>query len=127
MVVQEKAQKVSKAVLIIMLIILLVFIIDTSVVALSTKSDINVDNYIGKTFVSKDLEMTITIASSQSINIRQNKRIGTREIMETEHDILLIHDIEGDFAIKFINEKTIYCEKTKQYLYLVNKEGVKNA
>ncbi len=127
MVLKENLIKIGKVLLIVIYAVFIIFIIHTSVTALSTNKDINIDNYIGKSFVSQDLETTITIASSQSINIRQNKRIGSREIIKTEHDIILIHDIDDDFAIKFVNENTIFCEKTKEYLYLANKMGVNNA
>ena len=55
MVTKEKSISLAKAIGVILLIILVVFIIDTAVIALKTDENIVLDNYITKTFVSKDL------------------------------------------------------------------------
>lgn len=122
MIVKENIQKIGKVMLMLLLAILVIFIIATSNTALSTQKEINVDNYIGKTFISRDLDTKITFASNDEIRIVYNNLISFQEIIEKEHDVLLIHDIEGDFAIKFIDEYTLYCEKSRDYLYLYKKE-----
>lgn len=119
MIAKEKSKSVAKAIGIILLILLIVFIIDTAVVALRTNEDIVLDNYINKTFVSQDLDNQIKIISKDKVLITINKKATYYNVIESEQNILLISDTEQDFAIKLIDENTIFCEKTKKFLYLV--------
>ncbi len=118
MVTKEKSISLAKAIGVILLIILVVFIIDTAVISLKTDENIVLDNYYSKTFVSKDLSNQIKIISKDKVLIIESKKATYYDVSECEHNIMLIKDNEKDFAIKFLDENTIFCEKTKQFLYL---------
>ena len=118
MIFKEKSKSISKAIGVILLIILVVFVIDTAVIALKTDENIVLDNYISKTFVSKDLSNQIKIISKDKVLITIQKKATYYSVIESEQNVLLIKDTEKDFAIKFLDENTIFCEKTKQILYL---------
>lgn len=118
MVTKERFKSLGKKIGVILLIILVAFIIDTAVIALKTDENIVLDNYITKTFVSKDLSNQIKIISKDKVLIAIHKKATYYSVIESEQNILLIKDTEKDFSIKFINKNTIFCEKTRQFLYL---------
>ena len=118
MVTKEKSISLAKAIGVILLIILVVFVIDTAVISLKTDENIVLDNYISKTFVSKDLSNQIKIISKDKVLITIQKKATYYNVIESEQNVMLIKDTEKDFAIKFLDENTIFCEKTKQILYL---------
>ena len=105
MIFKEKSKSISKAIGVILLIILVVFVIDTAVIALKTDENIVLDNYISKTFVSKDLNNQIKIISKDKVLFIINKKASYYQISEFEQNILLIKDTEKDFAIKFFAKK----------------------
>lgn len=118
MIVKEKSKSLIKAIGIILLIILVIFVIDTAVIALRSNEDIVLDNYISKTFVSKDLNNQIKIVSRDKVLIIIHKKTTYYNVLDLEQNVLLIKDTEEDFAIKFLDKNTIFCEKTCQILYL---------
>lgn len=124
MVIKEKLKKALKITGIVLLIIFFVFIISTSVMALNSPKDINFDTFINQVYVSEDLEQTIKFTDKNSMIFTAGKKVHIYKITDIEKDIILINAPEQDFAIKLIDNSKIYCEKTKQFMYLgVAKEG----
>ncbi len=116
MIAKEKFTKIMYIVLALCVIVLFLLIFDTSCTALKT-NDINYLDYLNKTFVAKD-NSSIKFVDNGKILITKDKKATFYVVLESDKDVVIISDTEQDFAIKFMDENTIYCEKTKQYMYL---------
>ena len=117
MIAKEKFTKIIYMLLAICIIVLFLLIFDTSCTALKT-NDIDYVDYINKTFVTKDMNSSIKFVDTGKILITKDKKATFYIVLESDKDVVIISDTEQDFAIKFMDENTIYCEKTKQYMYL---------
>ena len=117
MIAKEKFTKIIYMLLAICIIVLFLLIFDTSCTALKT-NDIDYVDYINKTFVTKDMNSSIKFVDTGKILITKDKKATFYVVLESDKDVVIISDTEQDFAIKFMDENTIYCEKTKQYMYL---------
>lgn len=117
MIAKEKFTKIMYILLAVCIIVLFLLIFDTSCTALKT-NDINYLDYLNKTFVAKDMNSSIKFVDTGKILITKYKKATFYVVLESDKDVVVISDTEQDFAIKFVDEGTIYCEKTKQYMYL---------
>lgn len=116
MIAKEKFTKIMYILLAVCIVVLFLLIFDTSYTALKT-NDINYLDYLNKTFVAKD-NSSIKFVDNGKILITKDKKATFYVVLESDKDVVVISDTEQDFAIKFVDENTIYCEKTKQYMYL---------
>lgn len=126
MLFKENFKKMLKITGIIIFIIFLAFIISTSVIALTTPKNINIDDFINCVYVSKDSEHTLKIVDNENIVLSAGKKMQKYSIKDIEQEILIINDKEQEFAIKLIDKSKIFCEKIKGYMYLVDKEKETN-
>ncbi len=117
MIAKEKFTKIMYILLAVCIVVLFLLIFDTSCTALKT-NDINYLDYLNKTFVAKDMNSSIKFVENGKILITKDKKSTFYVVLEFDKDVVIISDTEQDFAIKFVDESTIYCEKTKQYMYL---------
>lgn len=117
MIAKEKFTKIMYILLAVCIVVLFLLIFDTSCTALKT-NDINYLDYLNKTFVAKDMNSSIKFVDTGKILITKDKKATFYVVLESDKDVVVISDTEQDFAIKFMDENTIYCEKTKQYMYL---------
>lgn len=117
MIAKEKFTKIMYILLAVCIVVLFLLIFDTSCTALKT-NDIDYVDYINKTFVTKDMNSSIKFVDTGKILITNDKKATFYVVLESDKDVVIISDTEQDFAIKFVDESTIYCEKTKKYMYL---------
>lgn len=117
MIAKEKFTKIMYILLAVCIVVLFLLIFDTSCTALKT-NDINYLDYLNKTFVANDMNSSIKFVDTGKILITKDKKATFYVVLESDKDVVIISDTEQDFAIKFVDENTIYCEKTKQYMYL---------
>lgn len=117
MIAKEKFTKIIYMLLAICIIVLFLLIFDTSCTALKT-NDINYLDYLNKIFVAKDMNSSIKFVDTGKILITKDKKATFYVVLESDKDVVIISDTEQDFYIKFVDENTIFCEKTQQYMYL---------
>ncbi|HRF36315.1 MAG TPA: hypothetical protein PLZ09_03360 [Clostridia bacterium] len=117
MIAKEKFTKIMYILLAVCIVVLFLLIFDTSCTALKA-NDIDYVDYINKTFVTKDMNSSIKFVDTGKILITNDKKATFYVVLESDKDVVIISDTEQDFAIKFVDESTIYCEKTKKYMYL---------
>lgn len=122
MLLKEKIQKLLKIIAIIIFVIFLAFVISTSVIALTTPKDININDFVNCIYVSKDSEHTLRIVDNENIVLSSGKKMQRYNIKDIEQEIVIIEDKEQDFAIKLISKSKIFCEKIKGYMYLAGEK-----
>lgn len=123
MVLKDKAIKGIKALAVVLLIVLIVFIVDTTIIAFNVP-EYDFESMQNQSYVSKNMKSTLKFVSDKQIMLQTNNKQQYFEISKIEQNILLIHNSvdEEDFAIKIFSNERIYCEKTKEYMYLATNE-----
>ena len=122
MVLKEKAIKGIKALAVVLAIVFIVFIIDTTIIAFNVP-DYEFEAMQNQTYVSKNMKSTLKFVSDKQIMLVHDNKTQYFDISKFEQNILIIHnEAEGDYAIKIFSNEKIYCELTKEYMFLATNE-----
>lgn len=117
MIAKEKFTKIMYIVLALCVIVLFLLIFDTSCTALKT-NDINYEDYINKTFATQNTDTTLKFVGNEKLEISNERKRTIYVVVEVTKSAVKVSDSQQDFYIKFIDENTIFCEKTQRYMYL---------
>ena len=85
--------------------------------------EIDYTNYINRTFATQNTDTTLKFVGNEKLEISNERKRTIYVVVEVTKSAVKVSDSQQDFYIKFIDENTIFCEKTQQYMYLSeNKE-----
>lgn len=122
MVLKEKTIKGIKAIAIVLAIVLVVFIVDTTIIAFSVP-DYDFEAMLEQTYVSKSMKSTLKFVSDKQIMLVHDNKPQYFEIVKLEQNIMLTKsETEEEYIIKIFSNEKIYCEKTKEYMFLATNE-----
>lgn len=80
--------------------------------------EIDYTNYINRTFATQNTDTTLKFVGNEKLEISNERKRTIYVIVEETKGAVKVSDSQQDFYIKFIDENTIFCEKTQQYMYL---------
>lgn len=102
-----------------LLIFATAFVVYTSVNAFKINKNATLDKYVGKQFISRNLESVLTFETDKKISISKDKQTVTYTIKATEKDIVIFvnETDKKEYAIKLVDNNKIYCEIGMHYMY----------
>ncbi len=80
--------------------------------------EIDYTNYINRTFATQNTDTTLKFVGNEKLEILNERKRTIYVIVEETKGAVKVSDSQQDFYIKFIDENTIFCEKTQRYMYL---------
>lgn len=80
--------------------------------------EIDYTNYINRTFATQNTDTTLKFVGNEKLEISNERKRTIYVIVEETKGAVKVSDSQQDFYIKFVDENTIFCEKTQQYMYL---------
>lgn len=80
--------------------------------------EIDYTNYINRTFVTQNTDTTLKFVGNEKLEISNERKRTIYVVVEVTKSAVKVSDSQQDFYIKFIDENTIFCEKTQRYMYL---------
>ncbi len=80
--------------------------------------EIDYTNYINRTFATQNTDTTLKFVGNEKLEISNERKRTIYVIVGETKGAVKVSDSQQDFYIKFVDENTIFCEKTQQYMYL---------
>lgn len=115
--IKLRLMQIGIVVLSVILALAITFMLFASCSTFETK-EIDYTNYINRTFVTQNTDTTLKFVGNEKLEISNERKRTIYVIVEETKGAVKVSDSQQDFYIKFIDENTIFCEKTQQYMYI---------